>query len=263
MTSLLCSLAAVLALAANAASPMPPPKHGGIYVVAHRGAHEGIPENTLAAYRKAIELGVDYVEIDLRTTKDGRLVSVHNSTVDAYTNDATGPVRDFTLAELRAMDIGSRVGPEWRNERIPTFEEILDLCKGKCGVYLDLKDADVAQAVALIKARGMEGDVVWYADLRELEELAKHCPKCIPMPDPGPEALLPRVLETKPPVVATVWKYFSATFAKTCHDAGAIVVMDESDPSCWDQALAWGVDGIQTDHPKDLVEYLDKRAEKK
>ncbi|MBN2307888.1 MAG: hypothetical protein JXR94_02890, partial [Candidatus Hydrogenedentes bacterium] len=67
----------------EAPPPLKPPKHG-VYVVAHRGAHEGIPENTLAAYRQAIELGVDFVEIDLRLTRDGEYVSVHNSTVDDY-----------------------------------------------------------------------------------------------------------------------------------------------------------------------------------
>ena len=86
--------------------PLRPPKHGGVYVVAHRGAHQGIPENTLAAYQRAIDLGCDFVEIDLRTTRDGRFVSIHNDTVDAYTEDAKGPVRDFTLEELRALDIG-------------------------------------------------------------------------------------------------------------------------------------------------------------
>ncbi|MEO2048003.1 MAG: glycerophosphodiester phosphodiesterase family protein [Pirellulales bacterium] len=60
------------------------PKHSGIYVVAHRGAHTGIPDNSLAAYEKAIELGVDFVEIDIRATKDGKLVSIHNASIDAY-----------------------------------------------------------------------------------------------------------------------------------------------------------------------------------
>ena len=83
-----------LALLAPPESPdkealLPPPKQGGVYVIAHRGVHNDIPENTLAAYRKAIELGCDFVEVDLRTTKDGEIVSVHNGTVDARTGRAT------------------------------------------------------------------------------------------------------------------------------------------------------------------------------
>jgi glycerophosphoryl diester phosphodiesterase len=235
------------------------PKHG-VYVVAHRGAHDGIPENTLAAYRKAIELGCDFVEVDLRATKDGHIVSIHNAMVDAYTQDAKGPVSGFTLKELRALDIGSRVGPEWREERIPTFEEILELCRGKIGIYLDLKQAPVEPIVALIQQYGMERDVLWYAGAPVIKRLREICPECIPMPDPGPERLLPLVLKTlEPEVVASVWKHYSEDFAKACHAAGAIVIVDEDSPACWDDMLAWKTDGIQTDHPEQLIAYLKAR----
>ncbi len=119
--------------------------------IAHRGVHNGIPENTLAAYQKAIDLGCDFVEIDIRRTKDGRFVSVHNAKVDAYVEGVTGKVNDFTLAELKQMNIGKRVGPSWENERIPTFEEILQLCRGKIGIYLDLKEPNVKQLVEIIQ----------------------------------------------------------------------------------------------------------------
>ncbi len=256
----------VLLVQASAQSDPPkpvlrPPRHGGVYVVAHRGAHQGIPENTLAAYRKAIELGVDFVEIDLRTTKDGKFVSIHNGTVDAYMSDGkTGKVRDFTLAELRALDIGSRVGPEWKAERIPTFEEILDLCKGKCGIYLDLKDAAIDPLAKQIKIRGMERDVIWYASNKKLQYLQKHHPKFIPMPDPGPEKNIERVVGLlKPKIIAPVWRNYSASYVQTCHDAGALVIVDESGPSCWEDALAWGSDGVQTDHPAKFIEFLKAR----
>ena len=261
------ALIACVLLAGPPADPLPlkPPKHGGVYVVAHRGAHKDIPENTLAAYQKAIDLAVDFVEIDVRTTKDGRFVSVHNSTVDAYCLDGTtGKVSDFTLAELKALDIGSRVGPKWKEERIPPFEEILDLCKGKCGVYLDLKEAPVAPLVEAIKKRGMEHDVLWYAEPDEIKEMKKLCPGCIEMPDPGPEKRLAKLIEElKPRVVAAVWRHFSKTFVETCHAAGAIVIVDERDPGCWKQALEWQSDGIQTDHPEELITFLKERGQPK
>jgi glycerophosphoryl diester phosphodiesterase len=250
----------VAVLSAAAETPLLPPKHGGIYVAAHRGAHQGIPENSLAAYQKAIDLGADFVEIDVRTTKDGKFVSVHNSTIDAYVPGQTGKVADLTLDELRALDIGSRVGPEWAGTKIPTFEEILDLCKGKIGIYLDLKEAPVKPLADAIMARGMEHQVLWYASVDELKELEEICPECIGMPDPGPEENLPKLLETKPRVVASVWRFYSPAFVKACHDAGAIVMVDESDPSCWEDAIAWGSDGIQTDHPEELIALLKNRA---
>ncbi len=234
-------------------------RHGGVYVVAHRGVHEGIPENTLAAYAKAIELGADFVEVDIRTTKDGKYVSIHNATVEGYAPGATGKVSEMTFDELRALDVGSRVGPQWAGTRIPTFDEILDLCKGKIGIYLDLKAAPVAPLVEMIKARGMEGGVLWYAGPSKLRELAKVCPECVAMPDPGPEKNLEKVLtEFKPKVVASVWKECSKTFVEACHAAGAKVIVDDEGPATWEKLLEWGVDGIQTDEVAELIERVKK-----
>ena len=238
-----------------------PPKHGDVYVVAHRGAHIGIPENTLASYEAAIAMGVDFVEIDLRTTRDGHIVSIHNKDIDSYvTNGEQGLVSEMTLERLKQLDIGSRISREWSNERIPVFEEILGLCKGRVGIYLDLKDASVEKLVCVVKKWDMAGQVLWYADFDELERVAELCPECILMPDPGPEENLPRVIERfQPSVIATVWRYYSRSFATKCHQAGAIVIVDESAPTCWEDALEWDSDGIQTDNPAQLIAFLKLR----
>jgi glycerophosphoryl diester phosphodiesterase len=240
---------------------LPEPRHGGVYVIAHRGAHNGIPENTLAAYEAAIEMGVDFVEVDLRTTKDGHIVSIHNKRIDSYvTNRRHGLVSEMTLDQLKQLDIGSRVGTQWSNERIPTFEEILEICKGKVGIYLDLKDASVEQVVSIVKEWDMARNVLWYADYGELQRVAELCPECILMPDPGPEKNLPQVIERfKPSVIASVWRYYSQSFVEKCHETGAIVIVDESGPSCWQDALAWNTDGIQSDHPAQLISLLKRR----
>ncbi len=238
-----------------------PPRHGGVYVVAHRGAHDGIPENTLAAYNAAIEIGADFVEVDLRTTRDGRIVSIHNKEIDSYvTNEQRGLVSEMTLEELKRLDIGSRIGPQWSNERIPEFEEILDLCKGRTGIYLDLKDAPVGKVVSIVRKWGMTGQVLWYADFDELEQVGELCPDCILMPDPGPEENLPYVIEHfQPKVIASVWRYYSRSFVTQCHRAGAIVIVDENGPDCWEDALMWNTDGIQSDHPAQLISFLEAR----
>lgn len=232
-------------------------------MVAHRGAHEGIPENTLAAYAKAIELGADFVEIDTRATKDGHIVSMHNSTVNDYTKDAKGPVSGFTLAELKAMDIGSRVGPEWKNDRIPELGEILDLCKGKIGLYIDLKAAPVDQVVKMLRERGTERDAVWYVGGSEIADLKKVCPECLPMPDPGEEKGLRTLLDTaKPPVIASSFKNLTPTFVETCHKNRAVVIVDDLGPATWMPMLEWKVDGIQTDSPAELIKLLRERETK-
>jgi glycerophosphoryl diester phosphodiesterase len=240
-----------------------PPNRGSVYVIAHRGAHQGIPENTLAAYRKAIELGADFVEIDVRTTKDGKCISIHNRTVDAYTVDGTrGKVSDFTLPEIKSLDIGSRVDPKWSSERVPTLDEILKLCKGKIGIFLDLKDASIDEVAHQIKAHGMHRQVVWCISPDQVTAVKRSCAECLPMPDPESEETLPRMLEqTAAKIVAPVWSDFSPTFAAKCHSTGVIVFVDEqkSDPSHWQLLLDWGADGIQTDAPEQLINFLRRR----
>lgn len=240
---------------------LPAPRHGGVYVVAHRGAHNGIPENTLAAYKAAIEMGADFVEVDLRTTQDDHIVSIHNKEIDSYvTNGRSGLVSEMTLDQLKQLDIGDRVGPQWSGEKIPTFEEILELCKGRVGIYLDLKDASVDKVVSIVKKWDMEHWVLWYAGFDELERVAELCPECIVMPDPGPEENLLKVIERfKPSVIAAVWSYYSQSFAAKCHRAGVIVIVDESGPACWQDALKWNTDGIQSDRPANLISLLERR----
>ena len=142
-------------------------------------------------------------------------------------------------------------------KKFENIEEILDLCKGRVGIYLDLKDASVDKLVYVVKKWDMTGQVLWYADFDELERVAEMCPECILMPDPGPEENLPKVIERfQPSVIAAVWCYYSWSFAAKCHQAGAIVIVDESAPTCWEDALEWESDGIQTDHPAQLIAFL-------
>ena len=236
-----------------------------VYVIAHRGAHIGIPENSLAAYQKAIDLGCDFVEIDVRTTKDGKFVSVHNSTIDDYVKGVTGKVRNLTLAQLEALDIGTRVGPEWKNTRIPTFEQILKLCQGKIGIYLDLKDAPVPELMKLIKKYHMEKDVIWYIPSRYLMQMKNVDTvfgNSFPMPDPGPEKNLEKVLvKLKPAVVATDMGVLSQRFVEEAHQKNAKVFVDEDKgtEAEWNKILSWKTDGIQTNDPAKLIQFLKNK----
>lgn len=93
---------------------------------AHRGASDTHPENTLAAFREAIRLGAHQIEFDVRLTKDGHLVVMHDATVDR-TTDGQGAVTDMTLAELRRLDAGRKKHATFAGERVPTLEETLDM----------------------------------------------------------------------------------------------------------------------------------------
>lgn len=242
-----------------------PPKNGGVYVIAHRGAHIGIPENTLPAYQKAIDLGCDFVEIDLRSTKDGHLISIHNSTIDAYVEGKSGRVNDFTLEEIKSLNIGKRVGPEWESTRVPTVEEVLQLCQNKIGIYLDLKEPLVEELVELIKKYEMENQVVWCIPFRHkeaIEQVKQLCPDCIPMPDPGDEVnVIPAIEAFDPVVIAPVMGDFSETYVPKAHKRGVLVFLDERDggEKEWDWILKHKVDGIQTDDPEGLIKFIKDR----
>jgi glycerophosphoryl diester phosphodiesterase len=243
----------------------PKPRNGNTYVIAHRGAHIGIPENSLAAFQKAIDLGCDFVEIDTRLTKDGHIVSVHNATIDQYVVGKNGKVKDYTLAELKQMSIGEKLGPDWKNTQIPTFQEILQLCRGQIGIYLDLKEPLVSMLIPIIQKYDMERDIVWYIPSNRMEEiklLKKLNYKCVPMPDPGPEKNIEKVCDQiHPRVLASDMGELSESFVKTAHAHKSKVFVDDKlrTPEEWEKILSWGTDGIQTDNPAALIEFLKNR----
>ena len=240
----------------------PKPRNGKIYVIAHRGAHVGIPENSLPAIQKAIDLGCDFVEIDTRMTKDGHIVSVHNASVDEYVSGVKGKVKDFTLEEIKKLDIGEKTGTDWKNTRIPTIEEILQLCRGQIGIYLDLKEPLVAELLPIIHKYGMERDIIWYipaSHMDLIEQLKSLCSKCFPMPDPGQEKNIQEVTnQIHPVVLASSMGQLNESFVKTAHANRTKVFVDENKgtPTEWNQIIDWGTDGIQTDDPEALLEFL-------
>jgi len=132
-----------------------------IEVTGHRGAAGLEPENTLRSIRKAIELGVDRVEIDVRVTKDNYLVVIHDETVDRTTN-GHGHVKDLTFNEIRRLDAG-------KGERIPTLEEVLSLTKEKVTLQVELKAREAAEpTVCLIERNNAEREVVITSFMHEL-----------------------------------------------------------------------------------------------
>ncbi len=112
---------------------------GAVDVIAHRGASAYAPENTLASFRKAIELQADWFELDVRLTKDKQLIVMHNADVDKTTN-GHGNIADLTLVELKTLDAGSWFDPKFAGEPLATLGEALDLAKDRVGVYVEVKN---------------------------------------------------------------------------------------------------------------------------
>ena len=121
----------------------------GLLSIGHRGASAYAPENTMAAFRKAYKLGADGVELDVQLSKDGRVVIMHDDRINRTTNGA-GYVKDKTLNQLLEYDAGAWFSDEYKNERIPTLEELFDYAAGKMLVNVELKKSK--QPEALVRA---------------------------------------------------------------------------------------------------------------
>jgi glycerophosphoryl diester phosphodiesterase len=149
-------------------------------VIAHRGASSYAPENTLAAFDLALQMGVHHIELDIHSTRDGHIVVIHDDTVDRTTN-GSGPVTSHTLAVLRELDAGAWYGATFVGERIPTFEEVLARYKGRVHIHTEIKGHApyLSQRTAdLIRWHGMVGQVTitWFQKVR-LEEVRAYAPK--------------------------------------------------------------------------------------
>lgn len=130
-------------------------------VAAHRGIPSLAPENTMAGFQKAYDLGADLLETDVQRTKDGHLVIMHDYTVDRTTN-GTGKVSSLTLEQIRQLDAGIKHGADFAGEKVPTFREYLQAFKGKDVVLLvEIKEAGIAeQVVKEIEEEGMINQVL-------------------------------------------------------------------------------------------------------
>ncbi len=150
-----------------------------VAIIAHRGAAGAAPENTMAAFERAIQDGTDWVELDVQETADGRVVVIHD--VDFMKVAGVNlTVWGTTFERLREVDIGSWFAPEFADERIPLLAEVLELCKGRAGVFIELKyyghDQRLEERVVdIVEAAGMESDIVVmslkFGGIRKIREL--------------------------------------------------------------------------------------------
>lgn len=254
------SCLAFVAMGQQITAPLPVSKNGFV-VIAHRGNHLVKPENTLAAIEEAVKAGADYVEIDLRTTKDGHLVLCHNETVDATTS-GKGRVKDLTWEEVAKLAVAGKDGKEYR---IPEFREVLKVCKDRINIYLDFKEAEVAETYRQIKAEGMEKQVVIY--LNKVEQYTAWRKNVPAMPL---MASLPESINTKEDLLALLDKMQlegldnvrDTAMLAVANENGINVWLDvqgkDENPAKWNEAMRKGIQGVQTDHPEALVKYLEQ-----
>jgi glycerophosphoryl diester phosphodiesterase len=234
------------------------------WVIAHRGASAQAPENTMAAFRRAVELGSKFVETDLQLTKDARLVAMHDATLERTTN-GRGLVKDYTLAEIRELDAGSWFGPQFARERVPTIENIIDFAREADIVfYLEVKSANMwgvehALVGALRAAKEAAHAAVLSFDINALANVRRLDPTLMsgylfdkPRPDVAQQAVGVGARQLAPRRDLLTRELVQQAHASSLQ----VVTWTVNEPAEMRTAIATGVNGIMTDYPDRLVAIL-------
>ncbi len=258
-----------------------------VTVVAHRGDWRQSPENSLAAFQSCIDMGVDMIEIDVRKTSDGVLVVMHDATLDRCSN-GKGKISDHTYAEISKLQLKAQHGAWYTRHKVPTLEEVLNLCKGKILINID-KGYDYFQQVLELTEKTGTTDHIVIKSGKSPEQLMKEngdvLKKAIYMPiislDKANAAeRVKKNLELKPvaieccigkysPQVETLLQeikgagvkvWINSIWPSLCdgHDDDRAVELNEPDEA-WGWILERGATLIQTDRPRELIKYLEKK----
>jgi glycerophosphoryl diester phosphodiesterase len=227
----------------------------------HRGANRYAPENTLPAFAKAIRMGADYIEFDVRTTRDGAFFLLHDSRLEGKT-DGSGPIDQQTSEALRKLSAGIKFGKPYASVSMPTLDEFLEAVAGKIGLYFDAKAIPpAALAEALHKYHVVERTVV-YQSPQYLAKLKAIDPNIRGLPPLSrPEDVAKLAADLKPYAVDTSWDILSKELIDRCHAAGIKVFSDalgkHETIADYMKAMDWGIDLIQTDHPLRVMRAIE------
>lgn len=229
--------------------------------IAHRGASGYAPENTLAAFKRALAQGVTFIETDLHLTRDAHFVALHDESVDRTTN-GHGPVQNMTLAEVRRLDAGSWFASEFTGERIPTLDDILEFARKNDTVfYLELKPSgfwggehalisQLRNSMEIARSVIISFDPVILAGLRKIEPTLMtgllHDGK---IGNPFEKAL-----EIGARQIAVRGDLVTPNFLQRAREVDLqVVCWTVNSPAHIRMLMSAGVDGIMSDYPDRLV----------
>jgi glycerophosphoryl diester phosphodiesterase len=238
-------------------------------ICAHRGASAHAPENTLAAFRLAVDHRADAVELDAKLTLDGEVIVIHDTTTDRTTN-GKGRVRDYTLAQMKALDAGSWKGPEFAGEPIPTLAEVFEAVGEKLMInveltnYATLNDTLVEKVIDLVRHFRLQKSVFFSSfsaiNLLKAQRLAPEIYSAI-LTLPGYQGWLYRSVVGQwitPKAIHPYYTDVTEAFVKKQHALNRRIHTWTVDPPEEIQRLIRiGTDGIITNDPRlarDLLE---------
>ncbi|MEA2520039.1 MAG: glycerophosphoryl diester phosphodiesterase [Chloroflexota bacterium] len=237
--------------------------------IAHRGHSLEVPENTLEAYRRAVELGIDMIECDVNVTSDGHLVMIHDWTLDR-TTDGSGRVREATLDEITALDAGSWFGRDFAGVRVPTTIDAIELGR-EAGISMcfevkgDTPEDYLATAVALADLLAARKVLDWaFMSSYDHEALAAaraRVPELMLAPERLPDDVPPppgegvrQALALGAPVIQNHWRFITPELVRSLHDNDVALwswpTTAESEIAA---SLAAGADGVMGDDAAALV----------
>jgi len=228
-------------------------------VSAHRGASGTAPENTLATFRAVLNMQVDYIEIDVRTTKDGKLAILHDGTLNRTTN-GTGPLKDQTLAELKKLSAAKGADASFQTEQIPTLEEVCQLLadwnaqhRSKTNLYVDCKDVAPGPMVEILTKYGLLTDAVFYGSDENLLALQQVTPTAKLMPGlKKADTMADKIAKLHPYAFDVSWPTLTESLVAQIHQQRIKVFSDLLGffdlSSQYAKAAQLGIDLIQTDH---------------
>jgi len=240
-------------------------------VVAHRGASEDCPENTMAAFRQAETEGADRIELDVQLTRDGRVIVMHDETIDR-TSTGRGAVAEVAITDLEGLDAGSWFSSDFASEPIPSLEDVL-AWTASSGMHLnielknhrgDLEARQLARAVVALLGEdesALAEVQISSFDRAAVAEAADACPRCdvaLLWEANDDEDPLEVVAETGADSLNLSHRYVTARLVSEAHRSGVPIrvytVNDEADIR---RAMALGVDAIITDRPEEARAALD------
>ncbi len=218
----------------------------------HRGASRYAPENTLPAFAKAYKLGADFVEFDVRPSRDGRFYLLHDSQLDRTTT-GKGLIRETPDEAIAALDAGVWFARRFAGTSVPALDVFLAAAPKGASLYFDAKDIPPAALAASLEQHGLAERTIVYQQAGYLAQLKGINGSIRGMPPADSiEQVTALAAGLKPFAVDTPWRRLSKKYIDGCHAAGIQVFSDApstANVESYRRAIAWGIDLIQTDFP--------------
>ena len=227
-------------------------------IVAHRGAMGCAPENTLASFQKAIDMGATMIELDVHLTKDQEIAVIHDSDL-SRTTTGRGLAEDMTLAEMRAFDAGIAMGAEFRGEKVPTLQEVIELVNHQAALNIEIKAGRnlypgiVDRILEVISAFGAEDEIVissfHKAYLREVRQKAQNLEVAVLFEKPAP-GIFDEAVREKWQGLHPWYRLIDKEFVDhACRWGLSVRAWTVNRASEMKDLLQWGVNGIITNFP--------------